>query len=223
MPTFDFDGMPIAFDVAGEGEPVLFLHNLGADRRIWDRQMDALSRTHRVYALDWLGFGESAVPDSGYTLENYLRLLTAFVGAHDLAEVTLVGNCFGSAMSLLYARRDPRRVRAPGRPGGAGPRTSPPRRTRHLQARLLLPSHHHHLGWAEQCPVRRGRSPAQRHPRTAEGDRAAGLRPPRDDRGRRHRHRRDLLDRQARRPARVIGADRDASVPDHATRIGSGF
>lgn len=41
MPVFDFHGVSVAYDRAGSGDPILFLHNIGGDRRIWSHQMRA--------------------------------------------------------------------------------------------------------------------------------------------------------------------------------------
>lgn len=112
MPVFDFDGVNVTYDHAGSGDPILFLHNIGGERRIWREQTRALSATHSVYALDLTGYGDSDIPTEGYTVENYVRLVREFVAAHGLGGLTLVGNCFGSALSLLYARQEPHRVRA---------------------------------------------------------------------------------------------------------------
>jgi pimeloyl-ACP methyl ester carboxylesterase len=109
---FDFDGMSIAYEHAGSGTPIVFLHNLGGSRQIWRAQLDTLQHTHSVYALDWFGYGDSTTPTRGYTIENYQRMLSSFIDAHSLHDVTLVGNCFGSAMSLEYARVHPANVRS---------------------------------------------------------------------------------------------------------------
>ncbi|MGW4249155.1 alpha/beta fold hydrolase [Nocardia sp. NPDC004722] len=112
MPEFDYHGVSVAYDQAGSGDPILFLHNLGGDRHIWRNQMRALAGSHSVYALDLFGYGDSDTPATGYTVENYLNMVSEFIDAHRLTNLIMVGNCFGSAMSLLYARRDPRNVRA---------------------------------------------------------------------------------------------------------------
>ncbi|WP_067545585.1 alpha/beta fold hydrolase [Nocardia crassostreae] len=112
MPVFDFHGVSVAYDHAGSGDPILFLHNIGGDRRIWTNQVQALSPTNSVYAMDLFGYGESDVPATGYTVDNYVRLVSDFIESKDLRNVTLVGNCFGSALSLLYARQTPKRVRS---------------------------------------------------------------------------------------------------------------
>ncbi|WP_394845480.1 alpha/beta hydrolase [Pendulispora brunnea] len=109
---FDFHGMAITYSHAGAGEPILFLHNIGGERSIWSAQYEALQATNRVYALDLFGYGGSAIPDDGYTIERYLELVSEFIDVHSLRNVTLVGHCFGSALSLLYARRHPQNVRA---------------------------------------------------------------------------------------------------------------
>lgn len=109
---FRWEGLSIAYDHAGSGDPIVFLHNLGGNRTIWQAQFDALAQTNSVYAVDWPGYGESDVPDDGYTIENHQRLLAAFIESHQLRGLTLVGNCFGSAMALIYARRNPGNVRA---------------------------------------------------------------------------------------------------------------
>jgi pimeloyl-ACP methyl ester carboxylesterase len=112
MPVFDFHGVPIGYEHAGEGDPVVFLHNIGGDRGIWAAQFAALRASNSVYALDLFGFGESGIPDDGYTVSNYLRLVAEFIEAYGLRRVTLVGHCFGSALSLLYAREHSDNVRA---------------------------------------------------------------------------------------------------------------
>ncbi|QLY27586.1 alpha/beta fold hydrolase [Nocardia huaxiensis] len=112
MPVFDFHGVSVTYDHAGAGDPVVFLHNIGGDRRIWRNQLATLSATNSVFALDLFGYGDSDTPDSGYTVQNYVDLVEAFLETHNLTNVTLVGNCFGSALSLLYTRRSAARVRA---------------------------------------------------------------------------------------------------------------
>lgn len=112
---FDFDGVRIAYETAGDGElgPVLFLHNLGASRLIWAPQMRVLARTRRVFAVDWPGYGDSEAPGAANcTIEWHQELLDAFVAEHGLSDLTIVGNCFGSAMALEYARRHSADVRA---------------------------------------------------------------------------------------------------------------
>jgi len=54
--------MKLAFDSAGTGRPILFLHGFTLDRRMWRRQMESLSKRFRTIAWDARGFGESPMP-----------------------------------------------------------------------------------------------------------------------------------------------------------------
>lgn len=112
MDVFEHQGRVVAYDRVGRGTPVVFLHNAGAQRHIWDDQVAALREDHEVFAIDLPGYGQSDQPAAGYRLADYVRMLEAFLAAHRLAEVSLVGNCLGSATALSYAMGNPARVRA---------------------------------------------------------------------------------------------------------------
>ncbi|WP_338773906.1 alpha/beta hydrolase [Nocardia vulneris] len=112
MNIFEYQGRAVAFDRCGSGTPMVFLHNGGSQRHIWDDQVAALRRDHEVFALDLPGYGESDQPADGHRLADYVRMFGAFLDAYRLSDVVLVGNCVGSATALSYAMDHPDRVRA---------------------------------------------------------------------------------------------------------------
>jgi len=112
METFDYQGVSIKYARCGRGEPLVFLHNGGTTHAIWKDVVAQLADDYETFALDLLGFGASDKPGTGYTLENYIAILDAFLTHHGLTPVTLIGNCMGSAMSVAYAMRRPSNVRA---------------------------------------------------------------------------------------------------------------
>lgn len=111
MPEFTFQNHKVHYVEAGQGEPLVFLHNGGNDHQIWQHQIAHFSRSHRVLALDYLGFGASDKPRIELTLPWYSEMVGTFIAGLGLAPVTLVGNCMGAAMSFDYALHQPEQVR----------------------------------------------------------------------------------------------------------------
>ncbi len=112
MDVFDFHGLPIKYTRTGQGAPVIMLHNGGSSHAIWDEVSERLSGSYELFALDLLGFGDSAKPGSGYNLDNYVRMLDEFIDSLALSRVRLVGNCMGCAISLAFTDHSPERVEA---------------------------------------------------------------------------------------------------------------
>jgi pimeloyl-ACP methyl ester carboxylesterase len=59
MPLVTTDGAEIHYEVAGAGEPVLFLHGLGSSTLDWELQVAAFSGHYQTIAIDLRGSGES--------------------------------------------------------------------------------------------------------------------------------------------------------------------
>ena len=112
MESFDFRGLSITYERTGQGEPVIMLHNGGSSHAIWAEVTTRLAGKYEIFALDLLGFGNSAKPGSGYTLDNYVAMLEEFVSSRGLENVALVGNCMGCAISLAFTERHPDTVKA---------------------------------------------------------------------------------------------------------------
>ena len=107
MENFDFRGLPITYEHSGQGEPVIMLHNGGSSHAIWSEVATRLAGKYEIFALDLMGFGNSAKPGSGYTLANYVAMLEEFVRSRGLKNIALVGNCMGCAISLAFTERHP--------------------------------------------------------------------------------------------------------------------
>jgi pimeloyl-ACP methyl ester carboxylesterase len=91
---------------------MVLLHNGGTSRAIWRPVVEELSESFETFAIDLLGYGESAKPGSGYSLERHVAVLAALVDKYCAGPVVLVGNCMGSAISLKFAMERPQSVRA---------------------------------------------------------------------------------------------------------------
>jgi pimeloyl-ACP methyl ester carboxylesterase len=114
--TVDVKGIELAYRVQGrpDAPPVLLLHGLGSDGADWAEVADALSATHRVYALDARGHGGSEWPGTpgAYALERMRDDTLAFLDVLGLARVALIGHSMGGAVGYLLAAHAPGRLSA---------------------------------------------------------------------------------------------------------------
>ncbi|MBS6396472.1 MAG: alpha/beta hydrolase [Clostridiales bacterium] len=71
----------ISYKTAGEGKPVLLIHNLKEDSSSveWSEIVSRLSRTNTVYSIDLLGCGLSDRPGITYTSYMYTQLINDFI------------------------------------------------------------------------------------------------------------------------------------------------
>jgi pimeloyl-ACP methyl ester carboxylesterase len=106
-----FDGTPIAYTVAGDGEgAVLFIHGWACDRYYWSSQIYDFAETHKVVAVDLAGHGESGNDRAEWSIQSLARDVQAVVDHLDLSSVILVGHSMGGPVALEAARLMPDRV-----------------------------------------------------------------------------------------------------------------
>jgi 2-hydroxy-6-oxo-6-(2'-aminophenyl)hexa-2,4-dienoate hydrolase len=91
--------------------PVVLLHGGGAGADAignWHHTIPHLARTHRVIALDMVGFGRTAKPESfAYSQAARNRHLGDFCAALKLSRAAFVGNSMGGATALGLAMQRP--------------------------------------------------------------------------------------------------------------------
>lgn len=108
--TIEINGHTIFFAVKGEGKPVILLHGFGAAMWVWEKQIEALSKDHRVYVLDLIGHGFSDRPKIPYRLETYIQFLKDFMDGVGVERAILVGNSMGGGLAWAMAALYPERV-----------------------------------------------------------------------------------------------------------------
>jgi pimeloyl-ACP methyl ester carboxylesterase len=99
-------GGEIAYDVAGSGEAVVFLHGAFMDRGSWDAQVPAFAKQYRVVRYDIRPFGESKL-EQAYTVHDDLRRLLEHL---QIPRAHLVGHSFGGGVAIDFALAHPDRV-----------------------------------------------------------------------------------------------------------------
>jgi flavin reductase (DIM6/NTAB) family NADH-FMN oxidoreductase RutF/pimeloyl-ACP methyl ester carboxylesterase len=98
----------IAFLEKGRGEPLLLIHGVGLNAEAWGPQIDALSDTHRVIALDMPGHGDSL--PAGAALSDHVAQAVSLLDQLGIARANVVGHSMGGLVALGLALSYPDRV-----------------------------------------------------------------------------------------------------------------
>jgi pimeloyl-ACP methyl ester carboxylesterase len=103
MDTVSAAGHRIAYDLKGEGPPLVLLHGYVGDRRMWRSQIEALSDEFTVVAWDAPGYGGSSDPPEDFPLSDFADCLAAFIEALGFERAHVLGVSFGGGLALeLY-------------------------------------------------------------------------------------------------------------------------
>jgi pimeloyl-ACP methyl ester carboxylesterase len=96
--------------IAGRGPPLVLLHGVGLDRRMWQAQIYYFARWHSVVCYDLLGHGESARIETPCILDHFTRQLEGLCEALRLSRFSLIGFSFGGMIAQAYAVRNSDRI-----------------------------------------------------------------------------------------------------------------
>jgi pimeloyl-ACP methyl ester carboxylesterase len=105
--TIHARGHRIAYELKGEGPPLVLLHGYVGDRRMWRPQIDGLSDEFTVVAWDAPGYGGSSDPPETFPLSDFADCLAAFIDALGLGRPHVLGLSFGGGLALELYRRHP--------------------------------------------------------------------------------------------------------------------
>ncbi|WP_028009281.1 alpha/beta fold hydrolase [Solimonas flava] len=112
MPTLRLNDYDLAYVETGSGTPLLMIHGSLCDYRYWSPQMQAFGARRCAIAVSlrhcwpeaWDGSGD------GYSAEQHVDDLIAFIDALDAGPVDLLGHSRGGYIALRVAQRAPQRV-----------------------------------------------------------------------------------------------------------------
>ena len=106
-------GFEIAYLDGGNGDALVLVHGIGADKDNFAPIAPLLRGIGRLIAVDLPGFGDSSKPDDAdYSLGAQAERLGEFLDALALARVHLGGSSMGGTIVLEFARRYPERVQS---------------------------------------------------------------------------------------------------------------
>ncbi|HVB00240.1 MAG TPA: alpha/beta hydrolase [Acidimicrobiales bacterium] len=99
------------FDVGG-GAPTILLHGVGfsAGGTSWYRNIEQLSESLRVIAVDLVGWGVGDRLEQGYSFAYLVDFVREFQDALGLGSSNIVGHSMGGWIASLFAYESPERV-----------------------------------------------------------------------------------------------------------------
>jgi pimeloyl-ACP methyl ester carboxylesterase len=97
------------YETAGVGQPLVLLHPLVADSRLWDAQFSAFSQHYHVVRYDMRGFNNSTTAPGPFAYRRDLYELLNFL---DIQQAHLLGSSMGGRIAMDFALEHPDMVRS---------------------------------------------------------------------------------------------------------------
>jgi 3-oxoadipate enol-lactonase len=112
MPTVAIAGIELHYHEEGTGFPLILIHGLSDDARLWAPLMSEVSKEYRTIALDIRGHGRSGKPDMPYSFRQFSEDLLAFLRELDIPRAHLLGLSMGGATAQQFALKHAEKVRS---------------------------------------------------------------------------------------------------------------
>ncbi len=96
----ELPGARVAYDLRGDGPPVVLIHGWACRRSDFDPIARDLARDHRVLALDLPWHGESTATRRRWSLDDLGALVDAVVADEGMRGAALVGHSMGAAVAV---------------------------------------------------------------------------------------------------------------------------
>lgn len=107
--TLQHNGVKMFYTVEGEGTPVVLMHGWGCNHETVKSIADVCLRSHKVYNVDFPGFGKSTEPDmtkGAWGVEEYTQMIEQLVTDEKIEDPILIGHSFGGRVAIVYASRN---------------------------------------------------------------------------------------------------------------------
>src|SRR5258707_7772268 len=114
MPKINRDGVEIYYEVHGSGPPLLLTHGYSSTSAMWQGQIEALSKHHKLVLWDMRGHGRSDYPaDPGaYSEALTVADMAALLDEIGAPSAIIGGLSLGGYKSLSFYRAPPEPGRA---------------------------------------------------------------------------------------------------------------
>lgn len=106
------DGVTLCYEVTGEGEPIIFVHEFAGDMRSWEPQVQRFSGTYQTVTFNARGYPPSAVPESvsSYSQDRAVADIIAIMDDAGIDKAHIVGLSMGGFATLHFGLQHPDRA-----------------------------------------------------------------------------------------------------------------
>jgi non-heme chloroperoxidase len=107
IPSHDGGELHVVEKGPADAPPLLLLHGITLQARVWGSQLRDLSDRWRVLAVDLRGHGESRAGSAGFGLDLLARDLRTVLESLDLRDAVVVGHSMGGMTLMRFAADHP--------------------------------------------------------------------------------------------------------------------
>jgi len=97
--------------IDNNAEPLVFIHGVGLDHKMWDSQVNSLS-DHSIITYDLLGHGKTPYNKEEITLNDFSNQLDYLLNFLKIDKINLVGFSLGSLIALDFASKFQHRLKS---------------------------------------------------------------------------------------------------------------
>lgn len=107
---YDAGGVRTRALEAGSGPVLILLHGTGGHAEAYARNMEEHAKHFHVYAIDMLGHGYTAKPESNFFISDFAEHVVAFMDAIGAEKASISGESLGAMVGSWIAAERPDRV-----------------------------------------------------------------------------------------------------------------
>ncbi|HEX9439934.1 MAG TPA: alpha/beta hydrolase [Roseiflexaceae bacterium] len=111
MPATSIGDVILAYDIHGQGDPLLLIHGALVSRTYWQAEAAYFAQRYQVITVDLRGHGESSRTTLPYSVELFTRDVVGLLDALGLERVFCCGHSLGGMVAQELAISYPERVR----------------------------------------------------------------------------------------------------------------
>ncbi len=105
------DGVPVHYQVVGQGEPIILIHGLSGSSRWWNRNIPTIAQHYQVYLVDIPGFGIMRHASKMFNLMECATWVDKWMQTIGLETARLVGHSMGGYICMALTVLRPEKVK----------------------------------------------------------------------------------------------------------------